>query len=403
MLHIKSKMKALLVSLGAGLFLLGNNLTVEAGQAPIYYDEETDTAYFIDDAIFGIDRSVDEDGSLMIYLFEDGTGIVYGNGELDQLIADENIFGMKDNEYSLQLERFVIADDSNPTINQYFFCFTGCSNLKEVEFKNINHVSDWVYSSCMFSDCSSITEVDFSNSGLNGLYNMCETFKNCTSLQFINMNGLSVGGPFAYDTCYNCPNLEKIIAPKYSGTGGSTMDFGKTMYNESGQTFTYLPQSDKSVTYTSTLTYPLIIDLSEAGDKSVTMSIDEDGNGVISGNGIMFSTDYFYDPSNIIKSLKTISIVKGSTPVAGESLCSYFCECTNLQSINLTGLNTSNVTDMSYMFADCTALTSLDLSNFNTSSVTNMSHMFYNCESLTSLDLSSFDTSNVTDMSYMFA
>ena len=52
--------------------------------------------------------------------------------------------------------------------------------------------------------------------------------------------------------------------------------------------------------------------------------------------------------------------------------------------------NTSNVTDISWMFSNCTSLTSLDLSNFDTSKVTNMSYMFYGCKKLTSLDLSNW-------------
>ena len=70
--------------------------------------------------------------------------------------------------------------------------------------------------------------------------------------------------------------------------------------------------------------------------------------------------------------------------------------------LDLSIFDTSNVTDMGYMFYNCTSLTSLDLSTFNTSNVTNMGRMFQSCSSLTSLDLSSFDTSNVTNMDYMF-
>ena len=73
-----------------------------------------------------------------------------------------------------------------------------------------------------------------------------------------------------------------------------------------------------------------------------------------------------------------------------------------LTKIDLSGWDTSNVTDMNRMFKDCSSLTSLDVSNFNTSKVTNMNNMFYNCSSLTSLDVSNFNTSNVTDMGYMF-
>jgi surface protein len=65
-------------------------------------------------------------------------------------------------------------------------------------------------------------------------------------------------------------------------------------------------------------------------------------------------------------------------------------------------LNTSEVTNMSWMFTNCKKLTSLDLSHFNTSKVTNMNSMFGACWGLTSLDLSSFNTSKVTNMYNMF-
>ena len=69
---------------------------------------------------------------------------------------------------------------------------------------------------------------------------------------------------------------------------------------------------------------------------------------------------------------------------------------------NIGNLNTSQVTDMSYMFF-CSRQTSLDLTHFNTANVTNMGEMFYGCSELTALDLSHFDTANVTNMGYMFS
>lgn len=75
---------------------------------------------------------------------------------------------------------------------------------------------------------------------------------------------------------------------------------------------------------------------------------------------------------------------------------------TEITSIKKWKIDTSNVTNMSYMFGECSALTSLDLSSFNTSNVTDMGGMFNNCSALTSLDLSSFDTISVTSMSRIF-
>ncbi|EPE1750884.1 BspA family leucine-rich repeat surface protein, partial [Enterococcus hirae] len=76
---------------------------------------------------------------------------------------------------------------------------------------------------------------------------------------------------------------------------------------------------------------------------------------------------------------------------------------TNVTEIEgLSQLDTSNVTDMSYMFFGMSSVTSLDVSSFDTSNVTTMSYMFYGMSSVTGLDVSNFDTSNVTTMGYMF-
>ncbi len=81
----------------------------------------------------------------------------------------------------------------------------------------------------------------------------------------------------------------------------------------------------------------------------------------------------------------------------------WFFALFNLQSITgLEYLNTSEVTDMAWMFFFCSNLTSLDFSHFNTSKVNSMYNMLGYCQSLTSLDLSSFNTSQVISMSSMF-
>lgn len=84
------------------------------------------------------------------------------------------------------------------------------------------------------------------------------------------------------------------------------------------------------------------------------------------------------------------------------SLASAFSERRNLTSVDVSKLDTSNVTNMYFTFTACSGLTSLDVSNFDTNKVTNMAYMFSGCSGLTNLDLSNFNTSSVTDMSTMF-
>lgn len=76
----------------------------------------------------------------------------------------------------------------------------------------------------------------------------------------------------------------------------------------------------------------------------------------------------------------------------------------NASSINLTNIDTSKVTDMSYMFSNLPNVKSLNLSNIDTRQVKYMGNMFSNIINIDELNLnySKFSTLNVKDMSYMF-
>ena len=65
-----------------------------------------------------------------------------------------------------------------------------------------------------------------------------------------------------------------------------------------------------------------------------------------------------------------------------------FRGCTALKKLDLTGFDTSNVTDMSYLFYDCASLTYLDLRSFDTTSLTEYRSMFRGCVYLGRLDCS---------------
>jgi surface protein len=73
-----------------------------------------------------------------------------------------------------------------------------------------------------------------------------------------------------------------------------------------------------------------------------------------------------------------------------------------LLSANLEKLDTSKITDMSYLFSD-TSIKSLSCSSWDTSNVTTMDMMFYSCSFLTTVDVSSWDMSSVKSTNRMFA
>ena len=100
-------------------------------------------------------------------------------------------------------------------------------------------------------------------------------------------------------------------------------------------------------------------------------------------------------------SLKSID-VSGFDTSKVVNMSYMFQGCSNLETLDLSNFKTSNVSLMQGMFWDCQKLKNIDVSNFNTGKVTSMNRMFMNCKSLIEIDLSNFNTSNVTDMYALF-
>ena len=70
-----------------------------------------------------------------------------------------------------------------------------------------------------------------------------------------------------------------------------------------------------------------------------------------------------------------------------------FHNCNELEYLDLSNFNTSQVTDMSYMFSKCLKLKEIKgINKFKTINVTDMTTMFQFCGELEYIDLSYFNT-----------
>ena len=112
----------------------------------------------------------------------------------------------------------------------------------------------------------------------------------------------------------------------------------------------------------------------------------------------MTSMSYMFYNSNSLKSINLSNFNTSKLLYANNM----FNGCTSLESLDLSNFNTSKVTNFSNMFRDCQKMKEINLSNFDTSSATTFANLFHNCSSLTTLDLSSFNTNKVTYMGTMF-
>lgn len=120
-----------------------------------------------------------------------------------------------------------------------------------------------------------------------------------------------------------------------------------------------------------------------------------DGGAKYNINNITTCNRMFYDCNNITR----VDLSNLDTSNLTDTINMF--EFSGVKSVIFGSFNTSKVTDMAGMF-EFSSVGSADFNNFNTSNVTNMQAMFYR-SGFTSLDLSSFNTSNVTNMKEMFA
>lgn len=344
-----------------------------------------------------------------------------------------------ENDMKLKSIEFGNIDTSN-VIDMYHlfaYCYSLTSlDISDIDFANVRDMGG------MFAFCSGLTELDLSNFYTNSAVNMTQMFAGCSGLKTLDLstfntqNAINTNMMFAY-----CSNLKTIYTTENFITGNitdsgnmfngcSSLIGGKeTVYNKShiDKSYAHIDGgianpgyfTDKNAPAT---TYNLVDGYSFSSALLTKASyigniifcskanLDEatiDDLTLTHVGATQNDAVYLGVPSDRKKVYVIADSNDPNQKIMANSDSSYmFYEYghvnQNITNIDLSGLDTSNVTDMTKMFYSCQDLTDLDLSGFDTSNVTNMSGMFIYCNALTGLDLSSFDTSNVTNMDSMF-
>ena len=117
------------------------------------------------------------------------------------------------------------------------------------------------------------------------------------------------------------------------------------------------------------------------------------------------STDTDWDDDGIYEDVSKVVFDASFANARPTTTYDWFYNMKNLESIEgISYLNSSEVTDMGWMFYNCKKLTSLDLSSFNTAKVSTMVNMFYGCNSLRTIYVGDgWSTAAVTNSNNMFA
>ena len=130
-------------------------------------------------------------------------------------------------------------------------------------------------------------------------------------------------------------------------------------------------------------------------------NLDANGKLTINGNGQIPDYAYGNAPWNAVRDSITSVVVTGS--VTTGKTAALFSECRNATSIDLTNMSIPDNVDLSRMFTGCSRLTDLKIpSTWSSHSAGNTSEMFYGCTSLQTLDISGLNTSKATNLNLMF-
>ena len=336
-------------------------------------------------------------------------------GTTYDLNTGSNITGWETSGTNANVTRVVFNSSfANARPTTTYSWFYGMGNLQSItgmkEYLKTSAVTNMAW---MFSESTKLTTIDLSGfntakvTDMRGMFSSCNMlttiyvgsgwstaavtssnsmFENCTSL---------VGGK---GTTYNANHTDKAYAHIDGGTsnpGYFTGPMAYACYTPDNTTLTFYYDSQRSTRPGTTYDLNTEQNLPGWHYNNITKVVFNPSFA----DARPTTTYRWFDG---LTKLTTITGMNYLNTSEVTDMGYMFYTCSSLTSLDLSSFNTSKVTDMQYMFFGCSSLTSLNLSNFNTSKVTDMQYMFYNCSSLTSLNLSNFNTSNVTKMGCMF-
>ncbi len=295
--------------------------------------------------------------------------------------------------------------------------FYGMTNLEFFEGMRYLNTSEVTNMAGMFADCSKLTSLYLNHFNTSKVTKMLSMFSNCSRLTSLDLSSFNTSKVTVMNFMfYDCNKLRTIyVGNRWStdavtaaqtvsakmfsfctnlvGGQGTTYDVSHIDHTyahiDGGPSdpgyFTGPPEAYACYTSSNTTLTFYYDNLRSSHTNTYSLNTGTVEPGWLSAN----VTEVVFDSS-----------FAGARP---KSTFSWFSGMANLESIEgMSYLNTSEVTDMRWMFYNCSKLTSLDLSHFDTSDVDYMARMFSGCSNLTILDLSSFNTSLVDDMSNMF-
>ena len=347
------------------------------------------------------------------YTFDENTGVLtIGAGELSGYT--ESPWSENKNVDAEAIKKIVLSGKVVAPKNSRLL-FSGntpaekLTNVTEIEGLSQLDTSNVTDMWKMFKDMSSITSLDVSGFDTSNVTDMRSMFYGMSSVTSLDVSNFDTSKVTFMSYMFADAPLKKLTLGDTFKFVEANASLTSAWKREDGKGTFYSAEDFMKNYGTGDLTAGTYVSVETDTWGTSPYMFDKDTGTLTIGAGEL--SGYKESPwsSNKVDNKAIKKIVLAGKVVAPENSNYLFStstvgkDLTNVTEIEgLSQLDTSNVTDMSYMFFGMSSVTSLDVSSFDTSNVTTMSYMFYGMSSVTGLDVSNFDTSNVTTMGYMF-
>ena len=260
------------------------------------------------------------------------------------------------NMESLKEIKLLNVDTSSVTNMSRLFYNSPFLEKIDISDFDTSNVTDMSF---MFEQCTRLNNLTIGNINTHNVENMKHMFGACQSLKELDLSYLDVTNLKNFDEMFlNSANFEKINLSNF--------------VSSNTQSFRYIVSGVSHLK-------ELIIDNWVISDVNV-------GDSSL-GNDYGTIIEYVSMKNWVVPKTFSLKNWRGH----------------RVHNVDVSNWNTSNVTDMSYMFCEWYDLTNIiGLNTWDTSNVTSMNKMFQYCYLMPEIDLSGFDYSKVQDISFIF-
>jgi len=264
--------------------------------------------------------------------------------------------------------------------------FNSCHKLKEIKGINNFDTSKVINMRGIFCECNELEYLDLSSSNTSNATDMGYMFNNCNKLKsskrkkgIINFNNMNI-------KLKDCNEFECFDLSNFNTSNVTDIDFMFAGCKKLKQI--------KGINKFNTIKV-----INMKGMFGGCQEIEYLDLSNFNTSNVLDMSAMFIECHN----LKQIKRINKFITIKVASIYAMFHQYKELEYLDLSSFDTSNVTDMGLTFALCYKLKEIKgINNFKTNSVKNMFGMFCDCRELEYLDLSNFNTSNSTNMGFMF-